>query len=106
VKVDKERFVVAITDATTIRGALENIAGRNTLHPTGAVVLGDGGVNRGYRWHLAPESVRLTALSGELCNGLPSDVERSPEHWIREIRYYCPRMGRFVEQLPGQPAVN
>jgi hypothetical protein len=43
-------------------------------------------VNVGYMWHLDPESVEFADITVEVCDGLPSDVEKG---MITSDRY-CP----------------
>jgi hypothetical protein len=99
VAVGNESFVLAITDAETIKLALANMAGGNRLHPIGTVALGNGGFNRLYHWHVVAASVRMVELSAELCDGRPRDIEQDPGGWIARVKQYCPWSGRIVERL-------
>ena len=101
VKVHDEVFVVAITDEEAIAEAEASLAGRKDMFPIGRVAMGDGGFNSGYHWHLVPESVRMTEYAIELCDGLPSHVERNPEGWAASARFFCPWSGKITKRLTG-----
>lgn len=99
VQVQAERFVMAVSDPETARKARANMAGQNRLHPSGDLVRGDSGFNIGHRWHLAPASVRMVEISAEVCDGLPSHVDRDVEHWVTVVKRYCPWSGRVVQEI-------
>ena len=101
VGVADERFVIEVTDGETIKTARENVAGQNSLHPTGTLTPGDGDFNSPHGWHLIPASVRMVEMSIELCDGLPSHIDRDLEHWLTAVKRYCPWKGRIVRELPA-----
>jgi hypothetical protein len=41
------------------------------------LLAGDTNVNVGYSWHIDPASVEFASTTMEVCDGHPSDVERS-----------------------------
>ena len=43
-------------------------------------------VNVGYTWHMDPQSVEFADMTVEVCDGLPSDVEKG----IITSDRYCP----------------
>lgn len=96
VDVEGERFIIYVTDPETIRLAEENMKGLNTMFPIGRLAYGDGGFNRPWSWHLEPSSVRMVEVAIELCDGLPSFVERELEYWVEVVGRYCPWGGRIM----------
>lgn len=96
VDVHGERFVIYVTDAETIRLALENMEGKNNMFPMGELARGDGGFNKPWSWHLKPETVRMVEVSIELCDGIPSSVENELEYWLETVWSYCPWGGRII----------
>ena len=66
VDVNGERFVIYVTDPETIRLALENMKGKNSLFLMGVLARKDSGFNKPWSWHLKPETVRIVGVSIEL----------------------------------------
>ena len=56
------------------------------------MVRGEPDVNVGYSWHIDPALVEFTDTTTEICDGRPSDVERSA---ITSDRY-CPWSAKVV----------
>jgi hypothetical protein len=81
-----EQFKVKFTKPDDINKARLVLAGQADPipHPIGTIVYGSADVNTGYSWHLDP--VGWAELSTEVCDGLPSYVER---HAISGTQY-CP----------------
>jgi hypothetical protein len=52
---------------------------------------GDGDVNAGYSWHIDPADVDWADGTTEVCDGLPSDVEKG----IISSDRYCPGVRRW-----------
>jgi hypothetical protein len=96
VQVQRETFILAVTDPKAIADATDCLEGRKRLIPTGEVTMGDGGFNTGYGWHLKPETVRLVEIAMEVCDGLPSDVGNITS------KRYCPWTARFSKRLPDK----
>lgn len=94
VQVEKEQFVLAVTQPRAIRDAMDCVEGRKRLIPTGEVAMGNGGFNTGWSWHLKPDTVRLVEVAMEVCDGIPSDVGKITS------KYFCPWSARFVKRLP------
>ena len=94
VQVQKEQFVLAVTQSRAIRDAVDCVEGRKRLIPTGEVAMGNGGFNTGWSWHLKPDTVRLVEVAMEVCDGIPSDVGKITS------KYFCPWSARFVKRLP------
>ena len=74
---DRETFKVRLTDPEDIRIAYDLLAGKDAPGiPNGKVVRGDPDVNDGYSWHLDPNDFEWADVTIEVCDGMPSDVER------------------------------
>ena len=69
-----ERFRVLLTTAAQIAAARAAQSGGRARIPVGQIVTGTQ-VNAGWSWHL--EDVEFAEVTIELCDGRPSDVERS-----------------------------
>ena len=94
VEVVGERFIVRLTDPETIRLAVDNLQGRNSRFPSGALRSGNGGFNGPWTWHLDPDSVRLVEAAIEVCDGRPSYVETHQADYPT----YCPWGGRVIAE--------
>ena len=82
-----EQYKVRLTDSADIEVARKLLAGEAAPRiPNGIVVRGDPDVNVGYTWHIDPASVEFADFTTEVCDGLPSDVEKET---ITSERY-CP----------------
>ena len=69
-----ERFRVLLTTAAQVAAARAAQSGGRARIPIGRIVAGTQ-VNAGWTWHL--EDVEFAEVTIELCDGRPSDVERS-----------------------------
>lgn len=84
---DVEEYRIRLTDPADIEIARKLLAGEEAPRiPNGVVVRGDPDVNVGYTWHIDPESVEFADFTVEVCDGLPSDVEKG----IITSDRYCP----------------
>jgi hypothetical protein len=82
-----EQYRIRLTDPADIEIARRLLAGEEAPRiPNGVVVQGTPDVNVGYSWHIDPESVEFADFTTEVCDGLPSDVEKG---LITSDRY-CP----------------
>jgi hypothetical protein len=92
-----EVYRIRLTDADDIDTARSLLKGSTPLIPSGLIVYGWTDVNLGWSWHIDPASVTFSRSAVEVCDGLPSSVER---HQITSP-YYCP-WGARIQSL--QPA--
>ena len=84
---DREEYKIQLTEPADIETARQLLAGEEAPKiPNGKVVFGDPGVNKGYSWHIDPETLEFADMTTEVCDGLPSDVEQG----IITSDYYCP----------------
>ena len=90
-RVVNESFKVLLTSPSQIAAArLAQSGGRATI-PNGRIVSG-AQVNTGYSWHL--EGVEFAEFTIEVCDGLPSHVER--EGVAFGAGRYCPWSARIT----------
>ena len=75
---DVENYKLRLTDPADIEIARKLLAGQEAPGiPNGIVIRGDADVNVGYTWHIDPASVDFADFTIEVCDGLPSDVEKA-----------------------------
>ena len=90
---DVENYKIRLTDPADIEIARKLLAGQEApAIPNGLVVRGDPDVNAGYTWHIDPASVEFADLTTEVCDGLPSDVEKGSVTSDR----YCPWSAKVI----------
>ena len=90
---DSEQYKIRLTDPTDIEVARKLLSGNEAPRiPNGVVVRGSTDVNVGYSWHIAPESVEFADFTTEVCDGLPSDVEKV----LLTSDRYCPWSAEVV----------
>lgn len=99
IEVSGERFRAAVTDTTEIRLLSERMTNGERGVVSGELRSGHGGFNSGWGWHMAPESVHVTDLSIELCDGRPSMVQADLGYWIDTVRQFCPWGARVVARI-------
>jgi hypothetical protein len=90
-----ETFRVRLTSPEQIEAAQRARAGGSARIPNGRIVAGTQ-VNTGWSWHL--EDVEFAAVTIELCDGRPSDVER--EGTTYGGGRYCPWSATVVSIDP------
>jgi uncharacterized protein DUF6438 len=84
---DSEQYKIRLTDPTDIEIARKLLDGNEAPPiPNGVVVRVSSDVNVGYSWHIDPDTVEFVNVTTEVCDGLPSDVEKG---LITSDRY-CP----------------
>jgi len=84
---DSEQYKIRLTDPADIEVARKLLEGNEApAIPNGVVVRGSSDVNVGYSWYIDSESVEFADVTAEVCDGLPSDVEKG---LITSDRY-CP----------------
>lgn len=94
-----EEYRIELIDPQLIAVAQKLLAGEEAPKiPNGLVVRGDPGVNVGYTWHIDPNSVEFVDVAIEVCDGLPSFVERGEVTSDR----YCPWDAQVIAIEPRQ----
>jgi hypothetical protein len=84
---DSEQYKIRLTDSTDIEVARKLLDGNEAPRiPNGVVIRESSDVNVGYSWHIDPDTVEFADVTPEVCDGLPSDVEKG---LITSDRY-CP----------------
>jgi hypothetical protein len=96
VRVGNENFTMFLTDPATIQLAIDNFAGKNSLHPSGKIALGHGGFNRGHGWHYVSDTIQMVEVSAEVCDGLPSYVDANTDAFLAVG--YCPWAARVTRR--------
>ena len=89
-------FIVSITNSTAILqarncydyGQQNPSDPRCGLHVNGKIASGNGGFNTNWNWYLLPDTVVMSSFSTEVCDGLPSDVERDGVNF--DAGRFCP----------------
>jgi hypothetical protein len=90
---DVEEYKIRLTEPADIEITRKLLAGEEAPRiPNGVVVRGDPDVNVGYTWHIDPESVEFADITMEVCDGLPSDVEKG----IITSDRYCPWSAKVI----------
>jgi hypothetical protein len=80
------RFKVLLTEPADIDIARRLLAGEDVASIPNGRVVRETGVNEGYSWSLDPNDVEFAAVTIEVCDGLPSDVETG----VVTSDRYCP----------------
>jgi hypothetical protein len=88
-RVVNERFRVRLTTSDQVAAARASQSGGPANIPVGRIVAGMQ-VNTGWSWHL--EDVSFAEVAIEVCDGLPSDVEREGTGFASGT--YCPWAAR------------
>ena len=97
-QVEDETYRVLLITDREIRIAYRLLAGRNAPPiPNGLVLPGDGGVNQPWSWHIDPASLEFADVTTEVCDGLPSFVERGTITGDR----FCPWGARVIAVTPA-----
>jgi hypothetical protein len=91
-RVGSESFRVRLVTPDQVRAAEAARAGGSASIPVGRIVAGTD-VNTGWSWHLVDVSFAEAAI--ELCDGLPSFVEREGPRYANG--QYCPWGARVVD---------
>ena len=95
---DSETYRIKLTQPDDIANAYALLAGEPAPGiPNGRIDYGgDGGVNKGFAWHIDPEDVEWADGAIELCDGLPSAVGTATFTSGR----YCPWLAKVIAVEP------
>ena len=50
-----------------------------------------------WSWHVEPSNPKFADLAMELCDGLPSFVEKDKEYWLRNVGSFCPWTAKVMQ---------
>ena len=92
-----DKFTVYATDPEAIQLLTDNYYGLNNMFVTGRLVIGNGGFNSPWSWHLDPDDVTMAEFAIELCDGTPSEVERNLPYWLFQVETFCPWSSKVIE---------
>ncbi|QAY74812.1 hypothetical protein ET445_01650 [Agromyces protaetiae] len=83
-----ETFRIGLASTELVDHAQQLLAGEEVAAiPVGKISYdGDGGVNAPWSWHIDPKTLEFADMTTEVCDGLPSFVER---HEVTSDTY-CP----------------
>ncbi len=89
--VQGERYSIFITNPQTIEQVLALSNGQTEARiPSGRLIDGPVSYNAPWHWHIDPEDVQMAEVTMELCDGLPSDVEKDIAYWVGTVGRFCP----------------
>jgi hypothetical protein len=92
-----DKFTVYATDPEAIQLLTDNYYGLNNMFVTGRLVIGNGGFNSPWSWHLDPDDVTMAEFAIELCDGTPSEVEHNLPYWLFQVETFCPWSSKVIE---------
>lgn len=92
-----DKFKVYATDPEAIQLLIDNYYGLNNMFVMGRLVIGDGGFNSPWSWHLDPDHVTMAEFAIELCDGTPSEVEHNLPYWLFQVETFCPWSSKVIE---------
>ena len=92
-----DKFKVYATDPEAIQLLIDNYYGLNNMFVMGRLVIGDGGFNSPWSWHLEPDHVTMAEFAIELCDGTPSEVEHNLPYWLFQVETFCPWSSKVIE---------
>jgi hypothetical protein len=92
-----DNFKVYATDPEAIQLLTDNYYGLNNMFVMGRLVIGNGGFNSPWSWHLDPDHVTMAEFAIELCDGTPSEVEHNLPYWLFQVETFCPWSSKVVE---------
>ncbi len=94
------KFKVYATDPKAIQLLTDNYYGLNNMFVMGRLVIGNGGFNSPWSWHLDPDHVTMAESAIELCDGTPSEVEHNFPYWLFQVETFCPWSSKVIERGP------
>ena len=92
-----DKFTVYATDPESIHLLTDNYYGLNNMFVTGRLVIGNGGFNSPWSWHLDPDDVTMAEFAIELCDGTPNEVEHNLPYWLFQVETFCPWSSKVIE---------
>jgi hypothetical protein len=99
-----DKFKVYATDPEAIQLLTDNYYGLNNMFVMGRLVIGNGGFNSPWSWHLDPDHVTMAEFAIELCDGTPSEVEHNLPYWLFQVETFCPWSSKVIEIGHNHPS--
>ncbi|MEA2623304.1 MAG: hypothetical protein QOH61_2214 [Chloroflexota bacterium] len=88
-----ETYRIELANADDVAHARALLAGTGDgAIPNGLLVLGTGGVNAPWSWHIDPDSLEWADMTTEVCDGIPSQIEDRTFTYER----FCPWSAKLV----------
>lgn len=97
-EVSGETFRVEVTDPQQVAAFEARLESGERGVVNGPLRAGSGGFNQPWSWHLDPDSVVVTDLAAEVCDGRPSFVEEDLDYWFDSVGRFCPWGALVVER--------
>jgi hypothetical protein len=94
---DGDKFMAYASNPEAIQFLTDNYYGLNNMFVSGRLVIGNGGFNSTWSWHLDPDDVSMTEFAIELCDGTPSEVENNLPYWLFQVETFCPWSSKVIE---------
>jgi hypothetical protein len=92
-----ETFKVELATPELVDQARKMLTGEERQSiPLSTVVRGDPGVNAPWTWHLDPAQFQFAFATIEVCDGIPSDVEKQ----LITSDSYCPWSAKTIAVTP------
>lgn len=95
-----DKFKVYATDPEAIQLLIDNYYGLNNMFVSGRLMIGNGGFNSPWSWHLDPDDVTMAEFAIELCDGTPTEVENNLPYWLFQVETFCPWSSKVIEIGP------
>lgn len=93
-----ERYHIELVDPAVVEHARRLLAGEKiSAIPLGTVVRRDSGPNAPWTWHIDPATFSFAFATIEVCDGIPSDVEKG----VVTSNEYCPWSAKVVAVEPS-----
>jgi len=93
------------TNSQTIRDAIDNFYQKNNKSiPSGLIKddrPGRSKYDNKYKWHMSESDTRMVGMAMEICDGLPSDIEKDINYWLTQVRYFCPWSAKVMISQAG-----
>lgn len=100
-RIGSEYLRILAANRTFVREARALLESGKTMIPM-FVRLHDGrGCDPNWTWHPDPEELQFVVVAMELCDGLPSHVEKNKDYWLSRVKSFCPWNARVyrVEEV-------
>ena len=98
IEVSTEIFRIQVSTAAQAAALRARLQSGTRGVISGDLVLGPGGFNAPWGWHLLPSSVSAPDVATEVCDGTPSLVQADLTYWMGSVGRFCPWTARVVRE--------